>query len=245
MNEAMVAPPRNRVGRARRASLSVPVSKSATPRQSRPRGETRRAQILDAATTVFLEHGYAGATIELVVTRAKASKTTIYTFFGDKVGLFSALVNERAERILAGLANIATEKENIRAALAHIARQYMDVVMSPDGIGLYRLILAEGRNFPELVSSVYRIGQDRVTASVAGALRIWAEQGYIRANDPERIALQFLDVVRGELHLRAMAGIPPHDLDAAIESNIDHAVRTFWRAIGPRRGNETWRRYRP
>jgi hypothetical protein len=34
--------------------------------------------------------------------------------------------------------------------------------------------------------------------------------------------------------LRVMAGLPPDDLAEAIESNIEHAVRTFWRAIGPR-----------
>jgi AcrR family transcriptional regulator len=39
---------------------------------------------------VFLEHGYAGATIELVVARAGASKATVYSFFGDKEGLFTA-----------------------------------------------------------------------------------------------------------------------------------------------------------
>ncbi|TLZ31945.1 MAG: helix-turn-helix transcriptional regulator, partial [Gammaproteobacteria bacterium] len=44
--------------------------------RSRPRGETRRAQILDAALAVFLEHGYARATIELVVQRASGSKAT-------------------------------------------------------------------------------------------------------------------------------------------------------------------------
>jgi len=42
--------------------------------------------------TVFLEHGYAGATVELVVQRAQASKATIYSFFGGKEGLFDALM---------------------------------------------------------------------------------------------------------------------------------------------------------
>jgi AcrR family transcriptional regulator len=209
---------------------------AAAPRLSRPRGDLRRAQLLDAATAVFLEHGYAGATIELVVARAGASKATIYSFFGGKEGLFSAIVEERAERILAGFPDIALDHVDVRRALTDIARQYMDVAMSPDAIGLYRLILAEGPRFPDLVASVYRVGQDRVTASVARALRAWARHGRIDAADPERLATQFFDVVRGELHLRVVAGLPPDDLDAAIEANIAHAVRTFWRALAPRSG---------
>jgi hypothetical protein len=43
--------------------------------------------------------------------------------------------------------------------------------MSPDAIGLYRLILTEGPRFPDLVENIYRVGHDRVTASVAKALR--------------------------------------------------------------------------
>jgi AcrR family transcriptional regulator len=183
---------------------------------------------------VFLEHGYAGATIDLVVARAGASKATIYGFFGGKEGLLSAIVAERAARILAGFPDAETGSVDVRTALADIARQYMDVVMSPDAIGLYRLILAEGPRFPGLVDNLYRLGQDRVTASLAKALRSWAKRKLISTNDPDRIATQFFDVVRGELHLRVMAGLPPDDLAEAIESNIEHAVRTFWRAIGPR-----------
>jgi AcrR family transcriptional regulator len=206
--------------------------------RSRPRGETRRAQILDGATAVFLEYGYARATIELVVARIGASKATIYSFFGGKEGLFSALIEERTEHILAGFKDIEIGTVDVRKGLAHFARQYMDVVMSPDAIELYRLILAEGPRFPDLVKSFFRIGPDRVTARVAKDLRLWAQHDRINTDDPDRIAAQFLDTVRGELHVRVMAGLRPDDLGEAINSNIDHAVRTFWRAIRPRKARE-------
>jgi AcrR family transcriptional regulator len=207
---------------------------TAPARRSRPRGETRRAQILDAATAVFLEHGYAGATIELVVARAGASKATVYSFFGDKEGLFTALIDERAERILAGFPDVEVGNVGVPTALADIARRYMDVAMCPDAIGLYRLILAEGPRFPDLVERFYRVGHDRVVAGVARALRTWARRGRISADDPDRLATQLLDIVRGDLHLRVVAGLRPDDLAEAIERNIRHGVRTFWRAVSPR-----------
>jgi AcrR family transcriptional regulator len=206
---------------------------AAAVERSRPRGETRRAQILDGATAVFLEYGYARATIELVVARIGASKATIYSFFGGKEGLFNALIDERAERILAGFTDIEIGGVDVRKALAHLAREYMDVAMSPDAIGLYRLILAEGPRFPDLAKSFYQVG-DRLTARVAKEIRLWAESGRINTDDPDRVAAQFLDTVRGEMHLRVMAGLPPDDIAEAINSNIDHAVRTFWRAVRPR-----------
>jgi AcrR family transcriptional regulator len=196
-------------------------------------------QILDAALAVFLEHGYARATIELVVQRAGASKATIYSFFGGKEGLFEALVDERVELILAGFPDIDGGIINVRAALANIAQRYMDVVMAPDAVALWRLIVAEGPRFPELVKDVYRVGNDRVAARLAKALRTWATQGRVRPVDPDRIATQFLAVVRGDLHLRALAGLLPDELERAIRRKVRDAVETFWPALRPKEGQ--WR----
>jgi AcrR family transcriptional regulator len=203
----------------------------ATLRRLRPRGQTRRAQILDAATKVFIENGYGAATIDLVVSRAGASKATIYSFFGGKEGLFTAIIEERAERVLAALPHVGIDHVDVRTTLTEIGRRYMSVAMSPDAIGLYRLILAEGVRFPELASTFYRIGPERVSERVASLLRAWRRHRLITVDDAYLAAVQFLDAVRGELHLRAVAGVPPDNLADAIESNVHHAVHIFWNGI--------------
>ncbi len=190
------------------------MSATATVRRSRPRGEIRRSQILDAAAQVFLENGYGGATIDLVVEHAGASKATVYSFFGDKDGLFAAIVEDRCQRILSAFGDPEVVGSDIRSALAYIARRYMEVVMAPDAVGLYRLIIAEGVRFPELARTFYRLGPER-----------------IRLDDPQLAAVQFFDSVSGDLHRRAMAGIAPKNLHAAIRRSIDHAVQVFWNGI--------------
>ena len=207
------------------------MSATAAVRRTRPRGEIRRAQILDAAVEVFLENGYGGATIDLVVERAGASKATVYSFFGGKDGLFAAIVEERVERILSAFGDPEVIHSDVRHALAHIAQRYMEVVMSPVAIGFYRLIIAEGVRFPELARTFFRLGRDRTNAHLAGMLSVWREQGLIRLDDPELAAVQFFDMVSGDLHRRAMAGIVPKHLRAAIERSIDHAVQIFWNGI--------------
>ena len=66
--------------------------------------EKRRA-IVDAALTVFLEHGYAGATMQRIAQAAGVVVETIYRSFDGKAGLFKAAVeaavaggSRRAER---------------------------------------------------------------------------------------------------------------------------------------------------
>ena len=200
-------------------------------RRSRPRGEVRRSQILDAATQVFLENGYGGATIDLVVERAGASKATVYSFFGDKDGLFAAIVEDRCQRILSAFGDPEVVGSDIRSALAYIARRYMEVVMAPDAVGLYRLIIAEGVRFPELARTFYRLGPERTNAQLADMLSLWRKRGLIRLDDPHLAAVQFFDSVGGDLHRRAMAGIAPKNLHAAIRRSIDHAVQVFWNGI--------------
>ena len=199
--------------------------------RARPRGETRRAQILDAALTVFLEHGYDRATIDLVVQRASASKATIYSFFGGKEGLFEALVGESAERILAGFPDLDGGIIDVRAALKNIAQRYLEVVMAPDAVALWRLIVAEGPRFPGLAKDVYRVSNERLVARLAQALRTWSARKRIRPLDADQVARQFLAIVRGDLHILALSGLLPDDLETAIHKNVQEAVKTFWPAL--------------
>lgn len=77
------------------------------------------------------------------------------------------------------------------------------------------------------------LGQDRVTGRLAKALRIWATRKLIRPVDPDRIATQFFAVVRGDLHMRALSGLLPDDLDKAMRRNVQGAVETFWPVLRP------------
>lgn len=69
--------------------------------------DTRR-QILDAAARVFAHRGYAAASVQEIVDAAQVSKPALYYHFGDKAGLYQALVDEahdaRYERVRSGAA---------------------------------------------------------------------------------------------------------------------------------------------
>lgn len=54
--------------------------------------EEVRHRILDAALDVFAEHGFAGATMQLVGERANASAASLYRYYPSKEALFRAAV---------------------------------------------------------------------------------------------------------------------------------------------------------
>jgi TetR/AcrR family transcriptional regulator len=58
--------------------------------ESMIRDRDSSALILRAACAEFAEHGYAGARVARIATRAKVNKQLIFYYFGTKAGLYSA-----------------------------------------------------------------------------------------------------------------------------------------------------------
>lgn len=83
------------------------------------RGEATRRQLLDAATAVFSELGYAGATTHKIAKAAGVSEGTIYRHFTDKRELFAAVFMGRnaadfeAVTRLPDLAGTKTVRDNL------------------------------------------------------------------------------------------------------------------------------------
>src|ERR1700739_458867 len=65
----------------------------------KPDKERRRREILDAAFLEFSTRGYAGASMEAIARRARASKETLYAWFENKETLFNTLLAARLEGI--------------------------------------------------------------------------------------------------------------------------------------------------
>jgi AcrR family transcriptional regulator len=70
-----------------------PVKPSATRRS--PRGESRRALILDAAAEEFAAHGYHGASIAAIAEKAGISQSGVLHHFASKDILLDAVVQSR------------------------------------------------------------------------------------------------------------------------------------------------------
>jgi AcrR family transcriptional regulator len=102
-----------------------PEAKDRTPRApQQERGQRRVEQILDAAEQIFVEHGAAGATMQLIADRANASVGSLYHFFPNKEAIIEALGARYAD---------AVRDTNLRAmplAMAHLpAEQLFDRIL--------------------------------------------------------------------------------------------------------------------
>ncbi len=208
------------------------------------RGHARCRALLDAAAALFVEKGYAGTSLSDVLRLAGGSRTTLYTHFGDKDGLFRAMMEEHCARVLDGMAPDALALDapagsdpeqagDPEERLVRIALHIMHALTQPQTTAILRTLISEGARIPDLVETFFRVGPERTRERMAGCLRELAEAGRICVADAEVAAQAFCGMVTGNLLMERLI-LPDRLVDMpAVEAYVRACVRLFLRGAAP------------
>ncbi|WP_234703798.1 TetR/AcrR family transcriptional regulator [Rhodospirillum centenum] len=188
----------------------------------------RRRALLDAATRLFVEKGFEKTTLSDIIALAGGSRATLYEQFGDKEGLFRAVLEAHQERFLANLecveANPSLRPED---ALTHMARGFLRAMLHDDSLSVLRVLVAEGGRVPGIAETFLAMGPDTTAARVADYLRVLSAKGLLRIDDPAMAARAFLGMIVGRLFLDRLVD-PQRAIDPEKEDlYIRRAVRLF------------------
>ena len=194
------------------------------------RGERRRQAILAAATEVFLEKGFAGATLDDVIARSGGSRATVYEQFGGTEGLFAAIIGAYCERITVPLAADLTADRPPRQVLTAFALRFVQTMLEPESLALFRVVAAEAERFPKLGAQVFGAGPEPSAQALAAYLH--THLGIRKADAAARI---FLEMIKGDLHTRALFAVGPVPSTRAIGAMVGDAVRIFLDGAPPLR----------
>ncbi|WP_380879240.1 TetR family transcriptional regulator [Sphingomonas sp. DBB INV C78] len=140
-------------------------------RRGRPRNAEaveKRQAILTAATTLFLTSGYRDVSMREVAKAADVSTRTLYNLYVDKASLFgaclSALSSDSAEPVL-------VEELSVERTLEHFATNMVRQLSRPDSLGFARLVMNDGKDFPELAEAGYASQEERFVQPLAAYLQ--------------------------------------------------------------------------
>lgn len=194
--------------------------------RSRLRPEKRRA-ILDAAAQVFLRDGFGGASVDDIVAASGVSKRTLYAHFDGKQTLFGAIIREWCDQLLLPLRQADIASQSPRETLTALGRTFLEVVLSPDGVRLYRIVVAEAPRFPELGRVFYEAGHLPCAELLARYLKTKSEAGEFRDIDETRCAEGFFQLVMGYAHERRLLEIEPSIAPAEVEAYLEVLVGVF------------------
>lgn len=114
--------------------------------------ETIAPRILAAATEIFLEAGYEQTNMSNVAQKAGCSKRTLYLRFPSKLDLFSAFVKFFVEERIEGIRISIDPAACLEQQLARVFTAVRAYAASEEMYRLHRLIVQDGRRFPELRS---------------------------------------------------------------------------------------------
>lgn len=196
----------------------------------RPDKEKRRKEILDAAFLEFSTKGYAGASMEAIARRARASKETLYAWFENKETLLNTLFASRLEGMASQVA-AAAEKDpspaNVLPLIAeHTIRFTLAIAPLSDAIGpgepgdrvlrmLGQTISEERKRFVEYI--------------------LWLRgEGVIGFDDdPFEIASLFVAMALGEWRMRLGTGMLEELTDEMIKNHAERVTRIFLKGYAP------------
>ncbi len=119
--------------------------------------DATRQRILDAAEEVFAEKGYHGAVVDDIIRVAKTSKGGFYFHFPSKQGIFLALIDALAPRLMTAVERAIEHEETatgkVNAALAMALEQFsrhrrLSKILLVEAVGL-------GHGFDEKIVEIH------------------------------------------------------------------------------------------
>ena len=198
------------------------------------RRDERRDGILDVARDCFLADGYAGTSMSSIAARLGGSKGTLYNYFKSKEELFEAVMQRQCGALAETLFDVDHDGDDVRERLQHFAGKFLTLLLTPESLGIHRVVVGETGRFPELGRMFYEMGPKVILTKIAGYLSDLMDQGVLRRADPFVAAQQFKDLtISGVLQPRTWGVIEGDMTDAEIENQVNNAVDTFLRADRP------------
>jgi AcrR family transcriptional regulator len=212
-----------------------PPRKAARGRPRQIAEADRRELLIEAAEKVFVEMGYATASVDDIAKRAGMSKKTLYRLFETKGELFAAVIAARRAALKAMIeAECCGDAQAPDDVLRNFLGQVARFVLARRQSALYRLVIAESQRAPELASAFYHEGPSRVRSALTQWLAAKHERQELFVPDPDCAASMLCSMVIGEPQMRLLTGDMHEPDDQFIALRVKLAVDLFLQGARPR-----------
>jgi TetR/AcrR family transcriptional repressor of mexJK operon len=197
---------------------------------AKPQRDNKRETILLIAREVFMEEGYAAASMSTIAARLGGSKGTLYNYFRSKAELFVAVIQHQCDLSHAELFDEAGP--DLKTHLTQLAGRFARLMMQEDVLAIHRTVVAEAVRFPEIGQALYEAGPKRGKARMIAYFQQAIAEGRLKPCDPGRAAEQMMELTLAGLYRRRLWNVGPPPTEAEIDANVAAAIDTFMAAYG-------------
>jgi TetR/AcrR family transcriptional regulator, mexJK operon transcriptional repressor len=192
-------------------------------RPTREEAERRHRSLLATAFRLFLAKGWDGVSIEEISRQSGVAKGFIYARYADKDALFMEAIERLMADVMGTLHLPEPLPQDVEEGLFALGRRMLDVALQPEALAFFRQFIAEAGRLSELARLF--VERNRVIELIVEVLRVYADRGAIRLNDPRLMAEHFAILVVGIPRMLAL--LVGREPPAQEEHRLRAAIRVF------------------
>ncbi len=190
----------------------------------------RQQQIEAAAYEVLESKGYGGTSMLGIARKARASNETLYNWYGDKQGLFRALVTRNAAEVKEHLdAELETDHDAL-SILSTLGPKLLELLTGDRAVALNRAAAADSSG--ELGATLSQAGREAVFPLLQKVVERARDEGRLKFQHPGEAVGLYLDLLIGDLQIRRVIGRMPTPSEAFCQERADRAVRHLRQLLG-------------
>lgn len=191
------------------------------------RGHERCLAFLLSANELFLEHGYDAVSLDDIVNHAGGSKASIYKYFGNKEGLFTAICDYRTDKFFKDICiAYQPEKDDLRDYLIQTLISFNTHLNKPENAAFMRLVLERTQRSSVLALYIHEQGPKHIQVSIADALELAAKNNLIQCENSLYSAQFFFGILRN-LEWRVLMGITEPENAQETLNYVQYCVDRF------------------
>lgn len=193
--------------------------------------DSKQKAIIDSATRLFLTQGFRQVSMEKIAAAAPVSKATLYNYFTSKDALLAEVIVQVSGSLLQTINQVVVEANNVESNLEKIAQSFVELIFSEEGLNLYRLVIAESRDFPGLGLLVYENSCRPILMQLENYLQQLNANGRFHVDDPGFSADAFFSLLKGDWHFQCLLGTKPLPSAAEKQALINQALSFYLRGV--------------
>lgn len=169
------------------------------PALSKPKKQLfNRAQIVEYAARMFMEHGYASTSIDMIARSMGCTKGYIYNYFESKVEIYFSIHRQAMENVISAVSPIFSRDESARSKLEAMCQAHMNLIVEETHFSRVSILGLEmhviERTAAKERSELRQIGtmRDRYEQMYTEVIAGGVEDGVFRKCNPKIVAKALL-----------------------------------------------------
>jgi len=189
--------------------------------------KTRHEAITAAAYSLLAQKGYDGTSMLSIAKAARASNETLYRWYGDKRGLFEAMVRDNASDIESQLKSAIKDRDDPMDALKRVAPVFLSMLLGEKAILLNRAAAAEPTG--ELGIAISAGGRDVVQPLFVNLVKRLTGGSDSEAQD---LTGMLLGLMVGDLQIKRVIGVSSALSGTEVNDRVEMAFDAFIKLLG-------------